>query len=112
VAKGVVEGYVAAHALTTIAYLLQRQVGTKASRTVLADLLSGIRVAPVTEAVVRRALSSDLRDFEDAVCDAAAQEVDAIAIVTRNVADFAGSAVPAVLPIAFLASELAGEATG
>ena len=69
VEAGRIEGYVAAHAVTTIAYLLQRQVGTARSRAVLAHLLSRLRVAAVTERTVRTALSA-FHDFEDAVCHA------------------------------------------
>jgi predicted nucleic acid-binding protein len=104
-ARGGTDGYLAGHAVTTIAYLLQRQLGAAGSRAVLTDLLSQLRVAPVTDGVVRRALASSLRDFEDAVCDAAAGEAGVELIVTRNVADFGGSAVEAVLPEVFLARQ-------
>ena len=68
---GQVEGYLAGHAITTIAYILQN------------------------------ALASPLTDFEDAVCHAAAEEVSAVVIVTRNVSDFAKGAIPAILPDLF-----------
>lgn len=56
--------------------------------------LKGIwQVAPITDAVIRRALASPLTDFEDAVCHAAADEVNAVVIVTRNVSDFAKGAI-------------------
>ena len=103
VEAGRIEGYVAAHAVTTIAYLLQRQVGAARSRAVLADLLSQLRVAAVTERTVRTALAGAFRDFEDAVCHAAALEAGAELIVTRNLADFAAGTVPAVLPETLLA---------
>jgi hypothetical protein len=103
VARGGTDGYLAGHAVTTIAYLLQRQLGAASSRAVLTDLLARLRVAPVTDGVVRRALASSLRDFEDAVCEAAAGEAGVELIVTRNVADFGGGAVEAVLPEVFLA---------
>ena len=54
------------------------------ARTALADLLSQAQVAPVTDAAIRRALTAPFRDFEDAVAHAAAQEVQAEVIVTRN----------------------------
>jgi predicted nucleic acid-binding protein len=101
--RGEVEGYVAAHAVTTLAYVLRRQLRSTESKRVLGELLGRLRVAPVTDAGVRTALASHLADFEDAVCEAAASEVGAVAIVTRNVADFGGSRVPAVLPDAFVA---------
>ena len=101
VGKSKVEGYIAGHAVTTLAYLLQRQLGSAKGRTVLADLLSKMRVAPVTDAAVRRALVGPFSDFEDAVSHAVAQEVGVSVIVTRNVRDFAKGSIPAVLPETF-----------
>lgn len=98
VGRGKVAGYVSAHAVTTIAYLLERRLGSAKSRRVLSDLLSKMRVAPVTDDVVRQALTSRISDFEDAVCHAAALESDLSMIVTRNIADFSKGKVPAVLP--------------
>ena len=109
VEAGRVEGYVAAHAITTIAYLLQRQVGAARSRVVLADLLSRLQVAAVTERTIRTALAGAFRDVEDAVCHAAALEARAELIVTRNLADFVPGTVPAVLPETPLAA-LTGQA--
>lgn len=104
VETGRVEGYVAAHAVTTLAYLLQRRVGAARSRAILADLLSRLQVAPATERTVRTALAGAFGDFEDAVCHAAALEAGAELIVTRNLADFAAGTVPAVLPETLLAA--------
>lgn len=101
VGQGTVEGYIAGHAVTTLAYLLERQLGSKKSRAVLFDLLSRMRVAPVTDAAIRQACNSPLNDFEDAVCHAAALEAGASLIVTRNIADFAKAEIPAVLPEVF-----------
>lgn len=42
----------------------------------------------VDESVLRSALGSDIKDYEDAVLHAAAQNVRADCIVTRNVRDF------------------------
>jgi predicted nucleic acid-binding protein len=104
VERGRVQGYLAAHAVTTIAYLLQRQADAVRSRAILADLLSRLRVAAVTERTIRTALAGEFRDFEDAVCHAAALEANAEMIVTRNLADFAAGTVPAVLPETLLAT--------
>lgn len=93
-----VEGYVAAHAVTSVAYLLQRRAGATKSRVLLADLLSQLHVAAVTDRTIRTALAGAFRDFEDAVCHAAALEAGAEMIVTRNVGDFVAGTVPAVLP--------------
>jgi mRNA interferase MazF len=63
--------------ITTIASLLQRQVGAARGRVVLADLLSRLQVAVVTERTIRPALAGAFRDLEDAVCHAAALEAGA-----------------------------------
>ena len=57
VGQGKVKGYIAGHAVTTLAYLFQRRLGSAKSRRVLADLLSKMSVAPITDVAVRRALS-------------------------------------------------------
>ena len=101
VGQGQVEGYIAGHAITTLFYLMQRQLGSTKSRGVLSDLLSKMQVAPVTDAGIRQALSGPFKDFEDAVTHAAAQEAGVSVIVTRNVGDFVKGTIPAVLPDVF-----------
>ncbi|NOZ11692.1 MAG: PIN domain-containing protein [Gammaproteobacteria bacterium] len=98
-----VEGYIAGHAVTTLDYLLTRQLDSKKSRIVLSELLAKMRVAPVTDAVIRQALNSPFSDFEDAVCHAAALEAGISVIVTRNIGNFAKGTLPAVLPELFRA---------
>jgi len=71
------------------------------SRRVLADLLTKMRVAPVTDAGVRQALSGSFKDFEEGATYAAAQEAKVSVIVTRNVSDFTKGTIPAVLPEVF-----------
>lgn len=101
VGQGRVEGYIAGHAVTTLAFLLERQLGARKSKAILADLLSKMRVAAVTDRTIRQALHSPIKDFEDAVTHAAAQEAGISLIVTRNIRDFSKGAIPAVLPEVF-----------
>ena len=96
-----VEGFISGHAVATIAYLLQRQVGRDGTKSLLLHLLSNLKVAPVTDAGIRQALTGAFADLEDAICTAAAQEAGAAIIITRNVADFKSSPIPAVTPAAF-----------
>jgi predicted nucleic acid-binding protein len=96
------EGFLSAHAVTTLFYLLRRNVGIEDTRELLTHLLARLKVAPVTDAGVREALARKFKNFEDAVTVSAAEEVGATVIVTRNPADFAQSTVPAVLPEVFL----------
>jgi predicted nucleic acid-binding protein len=101
---GRVDGFVAGHAITTVAYLLQRELGTARTRHALTNFLGRLHVAAVTDEAVRLALSAPMSDFEDAVTAMAANEARVDVIVTRDATGFAGSPIPAVLPEAFLAS--------
>jgi predicted nucleic acid-binding protein len=100
VATGKIEGYLSAHAITTIDYLARRS--PTYSRASIASLLRYLKIAAVDQSVIQEALASNMKDFEDAVTHAAAWAVGANFIVTRNTKDFAGSAVPALEPALFL----------
>lgn len=97
-----VQGYVAGHAVTNIAYILRRQVGSIAARGLVDRLLQRLQVASVTDAIIRSAFQSQMTDFEDAVTSEAARVAGVSVIVTRNTSDFMASPVPAVLPAEFL----------
>ncbi|MBW4451221.1 MAG: PIN domain-containing protein [Nostoc indistinguendum CM1-VF10] len=97
-----VQGYVSGHAVTNIFYILRRQVGNEVARELLAKLLQHLQVASVTDEVIRQALNSPIKDFEDAVTSAAALTAGLEIIVTRNTPDFVASLVPAMLPDEFL----------
>ncbi len=102
---GIVEGFVAGHAVTTIAYLIQRERGQAIAKIALVQLLSRIHVAPTTDSAIRLALAMDLNDFEDAVTVASAQEAGCELIVTRNLQHFRSAPLKAVLPEALVVSE-------
>lgn len=100
VGQGKVEGYIAAHSITNIFYLLRRHLGNEKSQEVLMNLMSKMVTAGVTDAVIRSAFSSGFKDFEDGVTYAAAGAgVDYI--VTRNIKDFRLGSIPAMLPEVF-----------
>ncbi len=94
VAAGRVEGHVASHTITTLYYLVERGRGRGSARTAVADVLSFLNVVPLGADDFLRALSFDLRDYEDASQVAAALRVGAAYVVTRNPKDFKGAAVP------------------
>jgi predicted nucleic-acid-binding protein len=93
-----VEGFVSGHAVTNIFYILRRQIGNEAARKLIESLLQNLQIASVTDEVIRQALQSPIKDFEDAVTSAAAMAAGIELIVTRNKADFVASSVPAILP--------------
>lgn len=94
VEKGGAEGYVAAHSITTIHYLVAKQKGSKGAGTAITDLLRIVRVVPLGDADFQQALVLGLTDFEDAVQAAAALQVGADYLVTRNTRDFEGVPLP------------------
>ncbi len=101
---GRVDGFVAGHAVTTIAYLVQREKKRATVSAALLQLLSKLRVAATTDSSIRLALAMDLDDFEDCVTVASAQEAGCELIVTRNVQHFRRALVRAVLPEALVAT--------
>jgi predicted nucleic acid-binding protein len=71
--RGEGEGMVPAHGVTTIFYLLEKARGAAFAREGVERLIGVFAVAPVDDAVVRRALALAWPDFEDAVCAASAE---------------------------------------
>lgn len=93
-----IEAVVPAHGVTTVFYLAARQRDPAFARRVVGDLLAFPDVAAVDGPVLRRALLLAWRDFEDAVCAAAAEMSGCDTLVTRNPKDYLGSAVVVVDP--------------
>lgn len=102
VEKGHCEGYLSAHAITTIYYLIQKEPGAVKAKQLIALMLRMFRVAAVDGAVLERALRLPLGDFEDAVTAAAGEVCGCDFIVTRDPKRFRGSPVRAIEPEAVL----------
>ena len=90
---GAARGFVASHALTTVHYVVQREAGRARAVTAVSDLLDLLEVVPLDASDFRRALATDIRDFEDAAQVAACLKAGADALVTRNPRDFKGAPV-------------------
>ena len=83
----------AAHAVTTIHYLVGKERGRAIASTAVADLLSVLRVVELGVSDFQRALALGLNDYEDAVQAAACLRVGAQFLVTRNPKDFPNAPV-------------------
>jgi len=94
--------YIAAHAVTNIFYIVRRSLGVTETRQSIEHLLQKIEVAGVNDAIIRDALATNLKDFEDAVNIKTAEEINAELIITRNLPDYEGADVPAISPATFL----------
>jgi predicted nucleic acid-binding protein len=95
---GLAEGLLAAHAVTTIHYLIRKEQDIAKARRTLAAILRVFGVAPVNEAVIRDALELSAPDFEDSVAASAAHFAGCDLIVTRDLRGFRHSRVRALTP--------------
>lgn len=86
----------AVHTISTIHYLLSRQLERTKAGAALVDLLRLVEVVPVSHAMIFRALSLGWSDFEDAVQAVGALEVEADCVVSRDAGDFASLPIPVV----------------
>jgi predicted nucleic acid-binding protein len=96
------EGYLAAHAITTIHYLVHKELGAARAKQLIKQILRVFRVAAVDGTVLEHALRLALSDFEDAVTAAAGQICGCDFIVTRDPKGFRGSPIRALGPEALL----------
>ncbi len=103
VESGAVRASVCATTVTTIDYLLSRELDAATSRGALRSLMRLFDVAAVNRATIDAALASPMRDFEDAILAFSAHAGAATAIVTRNLRDFEASPVRAYTPEQWLA---------
>jgi predicted nucleic acid-binding protein len=88
VEKSAINGFLCAHSVTTIYYLMEKAKKRVFARRNIRLLLGLFEVAPVTRAVLNEALELNFQDYEDAVICQSAAGVNADGIVTRNAGDF------------------------
>ncbi len=98
-----IDAFLCATTITTIDYLLTQSLPTPKARDALRKLISLFEIATVNRSVIERALGSKIHDFEDAVLDEAGQMAGVDSIITRNMKDFARSALKVFEPNEFLA---------
>jgi predicted nucleic acid-binding protein len=92
----------AAHAVTTIHYLIRKEMGAVKAKRLVSTILRVFGVAAVDGAVVQEALQLTFSDFEDAVTSAAARSAGCTCIVTRDPKGYRGSPVRSLTPEAVL----------
>lgn len=96
-------GYITAKSSTDIYYLTHRCTHSdKDTRAILTKLFILFDVADTTGIDARKAISSEVPDYEDAVMIETAIREDADCIVTRNIKDYSKSPVPVYEPAEFL----------
>ncbi|MBO4622723.1 MAG: PIN domain-containing protein [Bacilli bacterium] len=95
--------FISASSATDIYYIIRKQTG---SRSIALDGLKKIAeiatFAEVNDECIYTAFYSKLVDFEDAVVDAVATNVNADVILTRNTLDFTNSTNTIMTPFDFM----------
>lgn len=102
VETGRVQGYLAAHSLTTLFYLIQKGRSSAEARATITMLLQFMNVAPVELKTIEQALNLDTPDFEDAVQMIAAVQCKVDFLITRNIKDYQPALLPVLTPVDFL----------
>ena len=100
--RGTADGYVAAHSITTLFYLLQKGKSSSEARATITSLLQIFKIVPVDQETIERALNLEFRDFEDAVQMVSALRNKVDFLITRNVKDYQPALLPVLQPVDFL----------
>lgn len=96
-------GYIAAHSVPNLFYILRKSITKEERREALKDICQIVKVEGIDSFKILSALDNeDFSDFEDCLQEECAVAISADYIVTRNAKDFASSRVPAILPDEFL----------
>lgn len=103
VETGRIDGWIAAHSVTTLFYLIAKDTSRDMARVHLLNLLRFLKIAPVDYRTIEQALALPYRDFEDAVQMIAGVHAGVECVVTRDPADFKSGPLPTLSPIEMLA---------
>lgn len=97
------EGYITAKASTDIYYLTYRFIHSDVeTRKILSKLYTLFHLLDTTSLDCRKAISSEISDYEDAIMVETAIRSEMDCIVTRNVRDYSKSPIRVYEPSAFL----------
>jgi len=101
--RGAIQGWLAAHSVTTLFYLIAKGKSPDQARVTLTSLLQFLKIAPVDQNTIEQALNLPYRDFEDAVQMMAALQIHADYLLTRNARDYQPAPMEVVQPVELLA---------
>lgn len=97
------EGYITAKSVTDIYYLTHRLIHSDVeTRKILSKLFTLFHLLDTTSLDCRKAISSEVGDYEDAIMVETSMRSGMDCIVTRNVKDFTKSSLMVYEPSAFL----------
>lgn len=99
--NGTVKLFMSVLSIPTIAYVLKNMTAAR-KKAVISDILSVVELLPSLPQHVVEMLDGTMKDIEDSLQVQSAKEGQCDLIVTRNLADFRGSDIPAISPDDFL----------
>ena len=103
-----VQGYIAAHSVVNMAYILRKNFTIDELREILLRLCQIFTVEAINLNKLIAALNNrNFSDFEDSLQTQCALNIRTDYIVTRNIKDFTASEIPAITPEEFF--KLLGE---
>lgn len=92
-------GYLAAHTIPNLFYILRKEFSQEERRTFIVSLCDIFMISGITkEKIVSAAQNSEFVDFEDCLQEECAFESMADYIVTRDVSDYRTSRIKAITP--------------
>lgn len=97
------KGCIAGHSISNLFFILRKTFSVDERRDILGVLCRILTVAGIDEDMIVRALqNTGFTDFEDCLQMECAREFEAEFIITRNLADFQHSPIPAISPDEFI----------
>lgn len=92
-------GFIAAHEITTLSYFLLKEKKDKnKAADIISALLDMFNIIPIDEKILREALFSPVKDYEDAVIEVSSVKNSIDYIISRNLGDFKSARVQVFTP--------------
>ena len=98
------KGYLCANSFPTLFYILAKELKRDKAMKVLEKVRIVFRVAAVDEKVIGLSLTSDFKDFEDAVQCYSAINAKVYCLITRTKTDYFTDILSIMTPVEFLAA--------
>jgi len=95
---------IAAHTIPNLFFILRNHLSAEDRRNILLNICRMFTVVAIDSSKLQSALQDTVfKDFEDCLQARCAEDFRADFIVTRNIKDFAGSAIPTIEPCELIA---------
>jgi len=97
------EGYIAAKSVADIYYITHRNThNDEETRKILNKIFALFGILDTTSLDCRKAVSSEMKDYEDAIMAETAMRTEMDCIVTRNIKDFKNASIKILSPTEFI----------